>query len=408
MCIDDPAVGRGGELDHLVVLVGAEPADREHGGAAAGLRDGQLDLLDRLARDLEDLADLQALQRREAERLAVQHRVDPHRRVGGGAAHQRLPEVVRPVARRLDVARLDRGADHVERRERQDQHEAAAPAGLAEGQLHAEHHHVDVVGGEAELRQVLALVADASAPWSAAGRGWRRSHGRRPARMASRCSRQSAMSMAVKGRATGSRRLHRVAAERQVDRGGRRGRTRSRCSARGVGVLDVDERRASPGAVIFAGGVGELGDTRGADRGADQRLDQRPQPVLDAAGEGLAEQVGVGERRAGDAAVPELLRQDVGGGGIGGLSMRAGDAQSRTQWLPKSERVPRNSSRNPCRGAARRGNRGFSFAGYLAAGNRGARGMDRKARATSSSSSARRWSPAATTAARGRSPTPTS
>ena len=309
---DDPAVGRGRELDHLVVLVGAEAPGREHGGAAAGLGDGELDLLDRLAGDLEDLADLQALQRREAERLAVQHRVDPHRRVGGGAPHQGLPQVVRPVAGRLDVAGLDRGADHVERRERQDQHEAAAPAGLAEGELHAEHHHVDVVGSEAELRQVLPQVADLQAL------------GQRPAevgadRMGEGGEDGVEMQPAERhvdggeGARLRLRRLHRVAAEGEVDEVvGEVGFERDQ--PRGVGVLDVDEaehRRAGD----LRGGVGELGHPRGVDRGADQRLDEDPHPVLDPAGEGLAEQVGVGERRAGDPAVPELPRQHVGGRG---------------------------------------------------------------------------------------------
>ena len=63
-----------------------------------------------------------------------------------------------------------------------------------------------------------------------------------------------------------------------------------------------------------------------ADVGADNRLDHEPNPVLDAAGEGLAEQLGVGERRARHAAVPELLGEDVGRADMRRASRGAGHA----------------------------------------------------------------------------------
>ena len=140
--------------------------------------------------------------------------------------------------------------------------------------------------------------------------------------MASRCSRQSAMSIAVKGARHRLGRQHRVAAEGEVDQVvGEIGLERDQPGR--VGILDVDEaehRRAGD----LGGGVGELGDPGGADAGADHRLDQQPHAVLDAAGEGLAEQLGVGERRAGDPAVPELLGEDVGGGGHRRRASRSG------------------------------------------------------------------------------------
>ena len=318
---NDAAVGRAQELDDLEVLIGAEPSLGQQRGAASGLGDGQPDLLDRLARNLQNLPDVQRLEGGEAQALAVQHRVDAHRRARRGPAHQRLPEVVRAVARGGLVADLDRGADHVERRERQDQLEAPAAPGLAEAERHPEDHDVDIVRGEAELRQVLSQVADLQPL------------GQRPAevgadRVAEGGEDRVEVQAAERHVDGGERPRHRirrlagVAAQRQVDQmvgevrldGDQPGR---------VGVLDVDEaEHRRPG--DRGGGVRELDDAGRGDLGADDRLHEHPHPVLDAAGEGLAEQLGVGERRAGDAAVAELAGEDGGGGGHGGAARGSG------------------------------------------------------------------------------------
>ena len=171
----------------------------------------------------------------------MQHRVDPDRGAGGGAPHQRLPEVVRAVARRLHVLRLHRGADHVERRQGQDQREAPAPAGLAERQVHAEDHHVDVVGREPELREVLPQVAD------------RQPLGQRAAEVGADRMREGGedrveMQPAERHVDGGQRprdrlgRLHRVAAEGEVDQVVGEVRP-ERDQAGGVGVLDLDHRQ---------------------------------------------------------------------------------------------------------------------------------------------------------------------
>ena len=172
---------------------------------------------------------------------------------GALAAARRISVFQRSLGRsrgRLDVAGLDRGADHVERRERQDQGEAAAPAGLAEGEVHAEDHDVDVVGREAELREALAQVAD------------REALGQRPAEVGADgvgeggedgVEVQPAERHVDGGEGARQRRrgLHRVAAEGEVDEVvGEIGLERDEPGR--VGVLDVDERRASAGPVIAA------------------------------------------------------------------------------------------------------------------------------------------------------------
>jgi hypothetical protein len=213
---DQPCIGRGGEPDDLAAAIGAKRAGGHDRRAPPRLRDREADRLGALGGDLQDLADRERLQRGKAHGLAVQHGVDRHRRRGGGAAHQRLPQVVGPVARRGVRLRVERGADHVERRERQHEIGRAAPPGLGHDQGQAEHQHVDVVGAEAHLADALAQVAQAQrlGRLLAEGATERRDEG-----VQRRLEIEPAEAHVDRGQAAVARIRHvrRIAAERQVD-----------------------------------------------------------------------------------------------------------------------------------------------------------------------------------------------
>ena len=123
-----PVIRLGGQLDHLGLAKGPETRRGEHGAAALRLAQGQFEPLGRTARQRDHLAYGEALKNLEAHLLPVQHRVDRNLGGAGGLAHQLAPQIVGARARRLDRHRVAGGADHVQRRERQDQKELSLAA----------------------------------------------------------------------------------------------------------------------------------------------------------------------------------------------------------------------------------------------------------------------------------------
>jgi hypothetical protein len=237
----------------------------------------------------------------------VDHRVERDGRGGGGTTHGGTPEIVRPLARIGGALLGDGGADDVEGRERHDDVEPPGPPGFPDGHAQTDLERIDIVGRDPDLRHGVALVDQDEALRQRSAERGRQSLLEGPEERLQAEAPEGHVDRGEGPGAGGSRlggigsqeKIGQVPGQRRVDR------------QEGAGLRPLDRQQTDHrGRDDLRSGVAEAGDTARVHHGLDPALDHRPEAVLRVAREGLADEGGVGQRRAGDAALPHLPHED--------------------------------------------------------------------------------------------------